>query len=291
MKNVPAREVDFITPAFDFCDNFNTLYKYRTFNDQALSVLIDKEIFCAAPENLNDPFDSQFDVRKSLRSALKAIIAEDPKWPVSYQEAIGMLESGSATTMIDRALNSGICSFSTIPDNTLMWSHYADQHKGFCIGFNPRRLKADDGVSDFPHNVSPRAVTYTTRNPMSLATAMINRSAYAGSGPNGPLEQPLSGSIIRLACDAALSTKHLAWAYESEVRLIHYDGQNAVKVASNSIIEIIFGCRMPERNRMTLRNLVLSGDLNNVKFYELVKSETDLSFAVVECDPSTRITS
>ena len=284
MKRRSKFDGEFITPAFSFYDVFNTLYKYRSFNDQALSIIIDREIFCAAPSILNDPFDSQFDITTSLHGAIKSVLSDQPKWPDSYQDVIRMLESRGAEAMIDRAQRSGICSFSTIPDNTLMWSHYADQHRGFCIGFDPRRLKADDGVSDFPHNVSPRAVTYTTGNPMLHAAASINGSAFAGRGPSGPLEQPLAGSIIRLACDAALSTKHLSWAYESEVRLINHDGQNAVKVASKSITEIIFGCRMPARQRNTLRNLVVSCGLTDAKFYELVKSETELSFAVVDCN-------
>lgn len=29
----------------------------------------------------------------------------------------------------------GCCSFSTNPKNLLMWSHYADEHKGLCIEY------------------------------------------------------------------------------------------------------------------------------------------------------------
>ena len=89
--------------------------------------------------------------------------------------------------------------------------------------------------------------------------------------------------IDRHGDDAALSTEYIAWSYESEVRLIHHAGQSAVKVAPNSITEITFGCRMPERHRKALRNLVSSRGLDDTTFDEVVKSNTDLSFSVLEC--------
>jgi hypothetical protein len=36
-----------------------------------------------------------------------------------------------------------ICSFSEIRNSTLLWAHYADQSKGFCIGYNLKELKND----------------------------------------------------------------------------------------------------------------------------------------------------
>lgn len=35
---------------------------------------------------------------------------------------------------------AGILSLSAVRDQTLMWSHYADGHRGFCIGFNSQKL-------------------------------------------------------------------------------------------------------------------------------------------------------
>ncbi|MGV8983838.1 DUF2971 domain-containing protein [Clostridium sp.] len=36
-----------------------------------------------------------------------------------------------------------ICSFSEISDEILMWSHYADNHTGFCIGYNFKEINND----------------------------------------------------------------------------------------------------------------------------------------------------
>ncbi|MBT2620300.1 DUF2971 domain-containing protein [Chryseobacterium sp. ISL-6] len=36
--------------------------------------------------------------------------------------------------------NFGIYSLTTKNSNLLMWSHYGNSHKGFCIGFNTEKL-------------------------------------------------------------------------------------------------------------------------------------------------------
>jgi len=38
-----------------------------------------------------------------------------------------------------------ICSFSETPDSITMWSHYADQHRGFCIEYGVEELPPSDG--------------------------------------------------------------------------------------------------------------------------------------------------
>ncbi|SEG53995.1 Protein of unknown function [Bryocella elongata] len=38
-----------------------------------------------------------------------------------------------------------ICSFSEKPDSITMWSHYADQHRGFCIEYGVQDLPPSDG--------------------------------------------------------------------------------------------------------------------------------------------------
>jgi DUF2971 family protein len=35
---------------------------------------------------------------------------------------------------------AGILSLAAIRDQTVMWSHYADGHRGFCVGFDSRKL-------------------------------------------------------------------------------------------------------------------------------------------------------
>jgi len=51
----------------------------------------------------------------------------------------------------------GIVSLSAVPDNKLMWSHYASAHTGFCVGLDsqkimdvPAPLEMVEYVDDYP---------------------------------------------------------------------------------------------------------------------------------------------
>jgi len=43
-------------------------------------------------------------------------------------------------TIFDAKQTIGICSFSDTHDNELMWTHYADNYQGICIGYRPLSL-------------------------------------------------------------------------------------------------------------------------------------------------------
>ncbi|EPU3916920.1 DUF2971 domain-containing protein [Aeromonas hydrophila] len=61
----------------------------------------------------------------------------------------------------------GIVSLSETPRNLLMWAHYADEHKGICIGYKPDFLSsvvyADENGNY--KNTTPLKVNYDTMRP------------------------------------------------------------------------------------------------------------------------------
>lgn len=268
-----------LNPTEAYVDEYFTLYKYRAFSEQSLSLLIDAELFCASPAILNDPYDSQIDVKAALSEAVQWQKGHNPRFENTYDQALDMLQSSKADKWISSALDMGICSFSSRSDNTLMWSHYAQEHKGFCIGISPLMIKKDHSMGYMPENVGISSVRYTDGNPMLPLVQRFN-NMFA----DGHYEDDLSGVLVQEALDAAVTTKHLAWVYESEMRFIHHEGQNTVPIERESICEIVFGSRMPERHRNTLRRLAESSGLSSVKFYEMRKSMANLSFDKVACD-------
>ena len=40
----------------------------------------------------------------------------------------------------------GVLCLSACDNSILMWSHYADEHKGFCIGFNNSLVASIEGI-------------------------------------------------------------------------------------------------------------------------------------------------
>ena len=44
-------------------------------------------------------------------------------------------------TIIENDLHYGVICFSAIWNHILMWSHYANSHQGFCIGFYEEKIR------------------------------------------------------------------------------------------------------------------------------------------------------
>ena len=82
--------------------------------------------------------------------------------------------------------------------NRLMWSHYADSHKGFCVEYD-FSLAPDDSL--------PLPVVYSKKRPLTPWDAAINES-----------EETLKAADRAFVM--TLLTKDEAWAYEHEWRLI-----------------------------------------------------------------------
>jgi hypothetical protein len=131
-----------------------TLYKYRPPNDRTLSILTKNEIWFANPEAFNDPFDGFINLpEKSAVSTLQSHInfhsrIGNPYGDRDYAESLraGVKNQGMSRLLskiskpedyreIEKRLKRrGILTLSETDMNILMWSHYADEHKGVCIG-------------------------------------------------------------------------------------------------------------------------------------------------------------
>ena len=90
---------------------------------------------------------------------------------------------------------------ATDPKNRLMWSHYADSHKGFCIEYN------FGGTDDETMRLLPFPVIYSADRPQFPWKVAIDKS-------------PESLAAATRQMMFALLTKDNAWAYENEWRLI-----------------------------------------------------------------------
>jgi len=127
------------------------IYKYRKIDDNTKNNLINNELFFNHPEKFNDPFDSKIKVEykgtiedwynwASRRGKIvKTDIDQRMKDEIIIEVENGIFEYNQ--TKNDKLLNGlaknlyKICSFSGTNSSILMWSHYADNHKGICLCF------------------------------------------------------------------------------------------------------------------------------------------------------------
>jgi hypothetical protein len=266
--------------AAEIYDTWATIYKYRAFNHDAISILVDHELYFASPQQLNDPHDCQIDVAAALNEALTNFdleVAPPDRKATLIEAAKELRKDPSIADRIQRMIDSqSVCSFSILPDNALMWAHYADAHRGFCLGFDPKliRERIDEGFD----NVIPCAVLYTDGNPFSPTLHMFVNAVYASYPP----AKPSTYSLYRFVATSAVSTKSLAWSYEKEFRYVRIKGRGVVKFPPIALVEVVLGCNMYDRDRKTLLNLLKTREWTHVQLREVRKSPTSFSFEIVD---------
>jgi hypothetical protein len=133
------------------------LFKYRVFNDNSIKCLTDDVVWVSDPKNFNDPFEYTFNVEPDLsyeatrrrnKSATRSNYLE------LQVEFIEKLKSDF--------LAGGILSLSESNTVSLMWSHYADSHKGFCVGYGR-------GENNLLGSDECRPVSYSTFPEMKMS--------------------------------------------------------------------------------------------------------------------------
>lgn len=101
--------------------NPKVIYKYMS-SDYILNTLRDNYLFFNSFSNFNDPFDCNinlFDFNKEVDSKT------------------GLRKLKDKEKQFQKELNSyKICCFTRTQNNLLMWGHYANSHKGVCLGFS-----------------------------------------------------------------------------------------------------------------------------------------------------------
>lgn len=145
------------------------LYKYRTYSDEyGKRSLNNNELYFAKPKDFNDPFDCLITVDyENLKDTHKLfeyasqIVRRQQKTRnliLNKKEKIKEIERIANLIYLDiegyqkkndkfiiNRINEhiGIISFSQIYNNMLMWSHYANFHKGYCLGYNTNIIKEE----------------------------------------------------------------------------------------------------------------------------------------------------
>lgn len=141
------------------------------------------------------------------------------------------------------AYGVGVSCFSEDNDNMLMWSHYGDGHKGFCL--------------EFDTSYDP----FTKMFPVS----------YSKEIPEIDMDQFLNGSADNLqGISANLLHKYIDWKYEKEWRIIHTDKTSSYCYKSNALIGVYFGNKI-SRTDLEIIATIIKGQHSKCKFYKMEK--------------------
>lgn len=234
------------------------LYRYQPFDPERLRNLLQtNKVHCTSPDRFNDPWDcrpclneAELEKPDVLEKHMKWFEQADRKHhPKTEEEHSRMAEAlrqnpGRVREMVNEVSAGigsvidqryGVCCFTTKSDSTLMWSHYADHHRGICVEFG-------------------------TDNEVVCAALKV---LYCDEYP-----------FLDLADDGALHnllpliSKSSDWGYEDEYRLVAQERKVALGTGSlmmddhmlelptRTIESVIVGCSTPGNVRDEVHKIV-----------------------------------
>jgi len=128
------------------------LYKYQSGSDESILNLLTCTAVMSSRKIFNDPYDSQARFIEPKPDDLYAYLSSKGSDATRIANDIincnGYTENGrkyidGLRTGINKMLDSfAIYCLSSKPNDILMWSHYANSHKGFCIEYKPNYIPA-----------------------------------------------------------------------------------------------------------------------------------------------------
>ena len=234
------------------------LYKYRADDRGTDSIFCENTIYFSPPSNFNDPFDCQLVVdtintRQEIEDWIKDISPELKTKSKFLKQQVDKLCANPDelhmfinNSIVDIMSKTGVSCFSKSSNNLLMWSHYANSHKGLCLKF--------DSIQDRDLFDTPKRVNYSKNYPIYN---------HLRDGPN--------------YIDLLLSTKSKHWKYEKEWRLFKPDGVGAHRFKKEALIEIVFGCRADNSFIKKIKTLARGSGMNHLLYKKARISDSEFS--------------
>lgn len=221
-------------------------------------------IFFAEPDALNDPFDCKVNIKKSISNAANSLDGASSKKLKELLTDVGFFN------VLQKDINRfGICAFSGSlkcdPREVLMWTRYADNHKGVCIKYEvPEDIVDQEREIVGMSNVSyePEAMTNWFKSPETLS-----------------MDFDSEDFIMELA-KQMLTVKSPPWQYETEIRIIR-SKSGELKIPKSFITGVCFGLETPYKDIELISNII-SRFYCKIDYYKMIRSESDFGFDIEE---------
>lgn len=214
------------------------LYKYV---DTATAKLIlgNQTLRFTPPKEFNDPFELHKDLL-IMGTNPKVISQLIKKHAPNLSRAQRRLYARPAdkhsqilahnTAMSKQKDTLGIFCACQNNDSTLMWSHYADKHKGVCIG-----LKLP--------SIDPKQMLFTLHVDY---TNEIKGLQYFNK----------LGAADDIAFLKWATTKAKCWEYEKEVRSVHFLKNGLIDFSKETLFEIYYGLLTPQNEIKEIEEII-----------------------------------
>lgn len=207
------------------------VYKYRGSDDRKIFerdiYSIEKNYFWAPDfKNLNDPCETTITSDTLISQSKFVLPFFGTRSKEKFQPVIKAVDN-----VLKHTEKIGIYSLSKTFDDELLWAHYANSHKGFCIEYDL------DILLD----------TYKSNNIYSFPVI------YRKEPPSVDIKDVIkSGDSDRIIHKMA-GHKSLRWKYEEETRIVTEDyGEQSYDF--RAVKSIYFGLRMTKEDKVEIMN-------------------------------------
>ena len=223
------------------------IYKYREFGNYTDQIILNSELFFATHNSFNDPFDCNLEL-KEIKDYTDIDFEEHCKLHKKNKQELlkGKTEEEYKRDLREKMITwkakVGILSMSKNKKNILMWSHYSNNHKGLCFGFDTDLYNDED--------ITKSNVSYSEDDKYDLIS-FINT-------PDGDAKR-------------MFTTKSLHWKYEEEIRLLDLKKEYGAKKFKNECLKkLIFGYKADETN---IKKTIQLCQLNGFEHVEFEKAK------------------
>jgi len=238
------------------------LCKYRPINRHTLDMILSNKVYFSLPKDFNDPFDCNIipelvyttEERNNFIAKLKAErngteeelrnLAENTK---------KTFDQGFQETNQNIRNNLRIFCLSAVNNNVMMYSHYADSHKGICLEF----LVEDNSffnVLDYVRYVDKIPVFHPFLEDRKL--------------------------ILQKLPQIEVLTKSCSWCYEEEWRVMKRGPQPDIhEFSPSALTSIIFGYQTPSSDRLLIEKII-QNRATPVQLKEAVRKENSFELEI-----------
>lgn len=228
------------------------LYRYRTFDQYYRSNIMDGQVYLACPDTYNDPFDSavKFDYKKCVEKTLGIDTTEVYEKILQLNNLIGTGFAKHYKDTFDGFKKyMKMACFSEKKDSILMWSHYAENHSGFCIEYDTRKN------SLFSELALP--VIYMEER-YDATECLLTQSKNTAFNP--------------------IIYKDISWSYEKEWRLWgskdYFENKPNYLEMGDAISAIYIGACIKDKDKNKIEEIKQWACHNHVKIYKMVLDES-----------------
>lgn len=252
----------------------NNLYRFRPLsdnNDYEFENLENDKVWLNCPDNFNDPFDSKplynpdklYNLLKNDSELKKFVTEKDADY----------INNLYHKTYVEYCKNYRIgCFTENNYTNILMWSHYANAHKGFCLKYD-----FTDKKQNIPENL------LNSICPVIYSNQIFDITEYLYSSTKNVTAYLKDNNITRhfnnILLNLVVLFKSDIWSYENEWRIVMeknlYKIENLIDVPKPSAIYI--GLNTSNRNKAILKNISRK---RKIDIFQIVRSPNEYKLQI-----------